>query len=560
MDNSGSSTGRCPMRGKPTPANYQAEVPDYVKLPSAPLSRRTVLKVGGVGAFAGSLLAVGAAAWTPQRARAATITRSSTAASSSLPDIQFDIGAYVHPAQTVAGVLVDFGVLYTFLAPASLTRNPTKRDQQTLTAALATIEEAYAFSPSGVFTFVAYGLPYFNRLPSSLVSSAMPRLASNTSRYALEEAVPSPTDVSPLNPGITKRLYNVPVQIEGNDVLFTLRSDSLVNITEVSAWFNGSDILNNGFVPSPNFNGLFNFKTPRLNFVQPGLPRQLAVINGFSFTDQINPASSMWMGFVDQQVAGSAPNGATVTFAGTSSAQLTTAKAGDYFDNGSIQHLSHVIDDLEQFYSVNGADSDEPETFSERIQYMFRSKTATGAPGLPYPQDPNDNFTNGGGLGAPTGNLATQRKSAFLPNLFFGPNDQATNFDPSVTDHQKYRVGHLAGLQRSSRAADGTPLHIRNDGPGLSSFDVPDGSTQPTLEFTVFVPTAEFFRVMRINSASLDYVKVGQDGGTATSVPAGVEAADGDDDGLERFTQATRRQNFLVPPRRHRAFPLLEET
>ena len=107
---------------------------------------------------------------------------------------------------------------------------------------------------------------------------------------------------------------------------------------------------------------------------------------------------------------------------------------------------------------------------------------------------------------------------------------------------------------------DGTPLHIRNDGPGLSSQDVPDGSVQPTLEFMAFVPTAEFFRVMRINSASLDYVKAGQQGGTAASVPPGVEASDPGDDGLERFTQATRRQNFLMPPRRHRAFPLLEET
>jgi hypothetical protein len=31
-----------------------------------------------------------------------------------------------------------------------------------------------------------------------------------------------------------------------------------------------------------------------------------------------------------------------------------------------------------------------------------------------------------------------------------------------------------------------------------------------------------------------------------------------DGNGLERFITATRRQNFLVPPRRHRAFPLLE--
>jgi hypothetical protein len=556
--------GRCPVRATPPSdaAASAAPAPELVQLASRPLNRRTVLRVGGVGAMAATIGTVGAAAWTPLRAKAAgtrPMGSMAQAASGPLPDIQFDIGAFVHPAQTIAGVLVDFGVLYTFLAPASLTRNPTKHDQAVLAAALNTIEQAYAFSPSGIFTFVAYGVPYFNRLPKSLVSSAMPRLTANTRRFALEEAVPGPTDVSPLNPGVTKRLYNVPVQIEANDVLFTLRSDSLVNITEVAAWFNGSSILNNQFVQSPAFNGLFNFKTPRLNFVQPGLPRKVAGANNFSFTNQINPASSMWMGFVDQQVNGSAPNGATVTFAGSSSARLTTAKPGDYFDNGSIQHLSHVIDDLEQYYSVDGTNSVEPETFGERVQYMFRSKTPSGAPGLPFPQDPNDAFTNGGGLGAPKGNLTAQQNSAFLPNQFNGPNDQATNFDPDATT-KTYRVGHLAGLQRSSRAVDGTPLHIRNDGPGLSSQDVPDGSVQPTLEFTVFVPTAEFFRVMRINSASLDYVKAGQQGGTAASVPPGVEAADPGDDGLERFTQATRRQNFLMPPRRHRAFPLLEET
>ena len=37
--------------------------------------------------------------------------------------------------------------------------------------------------------------------------------------------------------------------------------------------------------------------------------------------------------------------------------------------------------------------------------------------------------------------------------------------------------------------------------------------------------------------------------------PGGVAV---EDNGLERFLTATRRQNFLVPPRRHRAFPLTE--
>ena len=60
------------------------------------------------------------------------------------------------------------------------------------------------------------------------------------------------------------------------------------------------------------------------------------------------------------------------------------------------------------------------------------------------------------------------------------------------------------------------------------------------------MPTAEFFRLMRVNQASLDLVQ-----------QFGV---DPDDNGLERFLTATRRQNFLIPPRRNRAFPLVELT
>jgi hypothetical protein len=37
-------------------------------------------------------------------------------------------------------------------------------------------------------------------------------------------------------------------------------------------------------------------------------------------------------------------------------------------------------------------------------------------------------------------------------------------------------------------------------------------------------------------------------------------AVDPLDNGIERFLTSTRRQNFLCPPRRHRAFPSLELT
>ena len=50
--------------------------------------------------------------------------------------------------------------------------------------------------------------------------------------------------------------------------------------------------------------------------------------------------------------------------------------------------------------------------------------------------------------------------------------------------------------------------------------------------------------MIRVNQANL-----------AISAAHGVDPKD---NGLERFLTTTRRQNFLVPPRRHRAFPLVE--
>ena len=65
------------------------------------------------------------------------------------------------------------------------------------------------------------------------------------------------------------------------------------------------------------------------------------------------------------------------------------------------------------------------------------------------------------------------------------------------------------------------------------------------LQFLIYVPTADFFTRMRTAQAAQD-------------LQAANPNVDPDDNGLERFITSTRRQNFLVPPRRHRAFPLVE--
>jgi hypothetical protein len=558
---------------------------DSEKLRGVVMSRRSALKAGSATALLISQAAL-------FETLAVTPARGATTAAA-FSDIQFNMNAFVHPAAVfndgAGNVTAQFPVVYSLFLPIALTRTPTTTDQHTLFEALLTIEAEYPASPAGVLIFsVSYGLPYFNRLPASVVAANMPRLTSNTSRWVLENAMAGPTDVvngvvQGANNPPPKERFNLNVVLEQNDMLIQLRSDNLSNLSDVSFWLQGSNSLNGQSITSPNFNGLLAFQTPRVQFMQQGMPRKIADSAAaanpafYEFHTRINPDSSMVMGFVDQQTNSSAPNANTVTFLGdpnnVNTQGFTTAKAGDYFDNGSIVHFSHDIDDLYQFYQT--ADQDPTggggEPFSERVQYMFRSnQTGSGYFGLPA--QPNaDEFTNGGG-------------PAFINNFFQGTGDAQlgaiakdgrataqTNTDPSATFTGEQRLGHEVCLQRTSRASDGTPLHIRMDGPGFDGMDVPAFQTQPQmpsisvpvpagtnqfkLEFLIFVPTSDFFRQLRVSQASQDlFAEFGQPN-DPTGISGGVQFSD---NGLERFITATRRQNFLVPPRRHRAFPLVE--
>src|SRR5271165_6989750 len=187
------------------------------------MTRRALLhRAAGLGVAASTLGALDLLAYMPARASAKT--------KSALPEIQFQIEKFIAPAFKIEGVRVRFAPVYTTFATFTLTRTPTQADQATLARALASIEASYPFSPSGVFTTLAYGVPYFERLPGgmsgTLVANHMPRLISEPRAYALEEAVPGPTDVSPENPEVSKLRFEVPVRIESNDMLVTLRSDS----------------------------------------------------------------------------------------------------------------------------------------------------------------------------------------------------------------------------------------------------------------------------------------------------------------------------------------------
>lgn len=522
---------RCPFSA----ARPAGPAPEYDTAPS----RRTVLKAGAVAGAAAGLVALDGT--TP-------LARLAHAAPSTLPDIQYAIGSYLAPAvlktevgAPEGGTLFGFGPTYTLFLTAKLTRTPTQADRLVLEKALTKLEATFPFAADGLFTHIAYGVPYFNRLPGGmsgpLVAGKMPRLKSDPSRQVLEEAVPGPTDVHPSNPSIAKPRFNVPVRIEDNDVLLTLRSDSKAILDDVQNWLWGRASLKGVRVAAPAFNGLFTWTSSRLMFAGPGLPRQIADANALPYARNVHPESPMWMGFADMVADAFGPP-EICTFQGNASARTTTETGSGYFANSTVQVLNHVILDLDEWYSTNGTDITPDNldvTYLERVQYMYR------------PHDPpsfgvDDQFTDGGG---PT----------WVPNQYNGPGDARAGcqfgsyqngWDPSAPAvNSAHKVlGHISTLQRTSRAKDGTPMHIRVDGPGFDAMDVPDGSLQPKLHFSALVPNADFFRRMRISQASLDLAK-----------EFGVELGD---QGLETRITATRRQNFLMPRRKHRAFPLLE--
>src|SRR5262249_16829973 len=148
--------------------------------------------------------------------------------------------------------------------------------------------------------------------------------------------------------------------------------------------------------------GLLTFTSSRHMFVQIGLPQAMAGQANLPFRNFIQHQSPMWMGFADQQTNGGGPP-AICTFVGNSSAKLATANPGDYFDNGAIQHLSHNIIDMLQWFDMDTPTSapGEDGVFTERVQYMFHAPQINNGN--------SDQFTDGGG-------------PAFLVNQFRGAN------------------------------------------------------------------------------------------------------------------------------------------
>jgi hypothetical protein len=378
-----------------------------------------------------------------------------------------------------------------------------------LEAALRGLDERYVLSPAGLGVTVAWGVPYFSRYVPGQAAGHMPvdtraSAAAGKTVRALESAVRFPSD-----PPETL--------LEEDDVAVLLRSDSLDSIAD------GANAL------FEQLDGMFRVTSIRKGFIGGGfeggwsLPKQMAMAAGVPGADLIPETAELFLGFTSSQKAGLGP----MRIANFETLGYVDLGSRRYFEQGTHMHLSHLFEDLEAWY-LNF-------DHRERVDTTFRPGLDVPVQTLTVPQDADEIQT---------------------------PEAVAADYETTR------RIGHSGSIQPSSRLAeavtgpDGTRYAKGTAIPQRSDFNTLDNpffwtaheerdrfSTEPAagLHFVVFNPSSDDFRRNRL---AMDGVL--PDGTVLPFEPRSRGQ------GFNAVLQTTHRQNFLVPPRAHRAFPLAE--
>jgi hypothetical protein len=381
--------------------------------------------------------------------------------------------------------------------------------QRAFEAALARIDRTYAPTPAGLGVTVGWGRSYFrHRVPSLAGGRRFPdylpvdRRASRAAgkpRPALLDSVRFPSDPDD-------------VVLEQNELCLLFRSDVLEHIVTATR-----NLLR-------ELNGLIELTSIRKGFVGGGLPKRMAVRAAIPGAELIPDTAQLFLGFTSTQRKALGPEliANTETLRG-----LTDQWPDGYFRHGTTMHVSHLHEDLVTWYSSF--------SYIRRVWAAFRPDLSVADGTLTVDQGPP----------------ATEREADVAYD--------AVNFR---------LVGHSGALQPATRLADGvvdnygahhaagTALIQRAD---FNTLDNPffwssrprldRMHTQPSagLHFVAFAPTSDSFHRARL---AMDGRYAGR---PVTPFPPRAE-----EQGMNSVLRTTHRQNFLVPPRRHRSFPLVE--
>jgi hypothetical protein len=382
------------------------------------------------------------------------------------------------------------------LVTANIRTDDLRGARGDLEAALAELDGAYDQTPAGLGVTLAYGLPYFERHVPEAWRAHAP-FDRRARKAALLPAVRFPSD-----PAETL--------LEENEVAILLRSDSLDHITH------GAGVLNLPFLEITSI---------RRGFVGGGLPKKMSMAAGVPGADLVPESAQLFLGFTSTQKDALGPG----LIANHETLGYVDLGPKHYFRQGTHMHVSHLFEDLEAWY-LNF-------DFDERVDTAFepgrRPKVSEGTLTVPQP-----------------------------------PRRADSSRDVERDFRRQGRIGHSASLQPSTRlqqdyvAEDGTVYKKGTAIPQRADFNTLDNpffwsarrdadDMQPGpragLHFVVFNPSSDDFHRNRM----------AMDGRLpdGTKLPLEPRARQ---QGFNSILRTTHRQNFLVPPRRHRAFPLAE--
>jgi hypothetical protein len=385
--------------------------------------------------------------------------------------------------------------------------------QKRLDHALLVLERRYPATPAGLGVTVAWGLPYFRRLvpkladgrrfPAYLPADVRSSMARGKRVGAVLDATRFASDGSD-------------VVLGSDDVAFLLRSDDPGHLDDAYHSLLGS--LGDLFAVSSVRNGFLGGGFG----AGPGLAKQMATAAGIPGAELIVDGVQMFLGFTSTQKAAMAPDriASFETLHG-----LTDQTPRSYWSGGTAMHLSHLNEDIERWWKET--------PFADQLRSMTRpglsvpDKTYTIAEDVSRVENAADvhaDLARFGGVGH-SGALQTVTR---LP----------------VDTRDAYGVMRPRGTALVQRADFNTL-----DNAFAQSAVAGEVSATPAagVHFVAFAPTSDLFNRARraMDGALGDGSSLGLDPRSAAQ-------------GFNAFVQATHRQNFVVPPRAHRAFPLAE--
>ncbi|HEX3226561.1 MAG TPA: hypothetical protein VHQ89_10730 [Gaiellaceae bacterium] len=374
--------------------------------------------------------------------------------------------------------------------------------QNDFETALLRLDTQYPLSPAGLGVTVAWGLPYFDRHVAAAARTHLPF------DHRAGKSVLLPSRRFPSDPDGTL--------LESNDVAVLLRSDRREHIDAArTALFDDLGIFDVTSIRRGFAGGAFDGGK--------SLPQQLAVAAGVPGADLIPDGAELFLGFTSTQKAGLGPR----LIANHETLGFVDLRTG-YFHGGTHMHLSHITEDLEAWY-LNF-------DFDERVLTAFQ-------PGM----------------------TSVKQGAQTVPQ---GPHQIATVAETEQKFKRTGRFGHSASIQFTSRlqrqmvGPDGTVYPKGTAIPQRADFNTLDNpfafssdhgkdrfndTPAAGVHFVVFNPSGDDFERNRL---AMDGV---MPDGKKLDVAQRSRAQ-----GFNSVLTTTHRQNFLVPPRKHRSFPLAE--